>query len=523
MRAGQATVRRAAPVARKAAEQMEQLAEGMAAANQVTRVGFAPIVRVDEARREVELCATSEAVDSHGTVFDYAASKDAFTRWIGNVREMHERRAVGSRAAVRFDDTARKVFVRVHISRGAEDTWEKILDGTLRGASIGASNVTWERQTRRVAGRERRITVATHYDLVELSLVDNPSNPDALGVTIVRDAAPDPALLDELESETTEAAKPASTSDPKYGDTIDTTDVWAAGKDAGPAASPSMRSLWPDDETPPPSSCECLGRHQQRHMPALDPIVASTVFHPKHAEHAEHQEHSTPRAETLRALGAFSTNAEGYPDTGVPAQAEARPTADLGVSPDGNLRARFHAAARGILMGCGCPLCIGAIAALGETGDTLEEAPAGLPANRRATTNTQREHLENRSEHEQRVELALVRAVAAGLQASATQLERMDEGVQGLRTLVGAAVNQMSGTVGDIKIRLDALEAQPIPGGPAARVAEKALALAPQGASTTGGMASDPLRALESLAGRLRDPQAQIAVAAELIRLQREG
>ncbi|MGH2515951.1 MAG: hypothetical protein ACRDHP_09885, partial [Ktedonobacterales bacterium] len=41
----------------------------------VTRVGFAPIVRVDAARREIELCATSEALDSHGTVFDYRASK----------------------------------------------------------------------------------------------------------------------------------------------------------------------------------------------------------------------------------------------------------------------------------------------------------------------------------------------------------------------------------------------------------------------------------------------------------------
>src|SRR6476661_4301753 len=51
------------------------------------RIGFAPIVRVDAPRREIELCATSETVDSHGTIFDYDASKDAFTRWIGNVRE----------------------------------------------------------------------------------------------------------------------------------------------------------------------------------------------------------------------------------------------------------------------------------------------------------------------------------------------------------------------------------------------------------------------------------------------------
>jgi hypothetical protein len=116
-----------------------------APAGGVIRVGYAPIVRVDAPRREIELCATSEAIDSYGTVFDYAASKDAFTRWIGNVREMHARRAVGRRVAVRCDDDARKIYVRLRVSKGAEDTWEKIADGTLRGASIGASNVTWER------------------------------------------------------------------------------------------------------------------------------------------------------------------------------------------------------------------------------------------------------------------------------------------------------------------------------------------------------------------------------------------
>src|SRR6185312_1674009 len=163
------------------------------------RIGFAPIVRVDAPRREIELCATSETVDSHGTIFDYAASKDAFTRWIGNVREMHGRQAVGSRVAVRCDDETRRIYVRIRVSRGAQDTWEKVLDGTLRGASIGASEVVWRRQRRRVAGEQRSLNVATRYDLVELSLVDNPSNPDALGISFVRDATPDTALLDLLD------------------------------------------------------------------------------------------------------------------------------------------------------------------------------------------------------------------------------------------------------------------------------------------------------------------------------------
>lgn len=184
----------------------------------MARIGFAPIVRVDAPRREIELCATSETVDSQGTIFDYDASKDALTRWIGNVREMHGRQAVGSRVAVRCDDETRRIHVRIRISRGARDTWEKVLDGTLRGASIGASGVVWQRQRRRVAGEQRSLNVATRYDLAELSLVDNPSNPDALGVTFVRDATPDIALLDPLDEPATEAHEPGESEEPAAAD-----------------------------------------------------------------------------------------------------------------------------------------------------------------------------------------------------------------------------------------------------------------------------------------------------------------
>jgi hypothetical protein len=108
--------------------------------------------------------------------------------------------------------------VRLRISRGAQDTWEKVLDGTLRGASIGASDVVWRRERRTLAGRSRWVNVATRYDLAELSLVDNPSNPDALGVTFVRDATPDLTLLDPLEpaerEEPEEVEEPADSLEP---------------------------------------------------------------------------------------------------------------------------------------------------------------------------------------------------------------------------------------------------------------------------------------------------------------------
>ena len=129
------------------------------------------VVAVDKAQRLVELVATSEAVDSFGTRFSYEASKDAFARALGNVREMHQDIAVGNIVRWEADDAQRQIRVWVYVSEGAPDTWTKVLDGTLKGGSIGASNVQWSRAP---DGKP----LATRYDLVEFSLVDNPSNPD---------------------------------------------------------------------------------------------------------------------------------------------------------------------------------------------------------------------------------------------------------------------------------------------------------------------------------------------------------
>ncbi len=170
------------------------------------RVGFAPITRIDADRREIEVTATSEAVDAFGTVFDFDASRAAFERWLGNVREMHNAVAVGRRVAVISDPDRREVRVRLRISRGADATWQKVLDGTLCGASIGASNVKWREALRGDVARSgddgdptEIVRVATAYDLVELSLVDNPANPDCVGIALVRAATPNVTLLDDLD------------------------------------------------------------------------------------------------------------------------------------------------------------------------------------------------------------------------------------------------------------------------------------------------------------------------------------
>ncbi len=148
---------------------------------------YAPIVRINPQLREVTVRATSEREDAFHTRFLFEASRDAFERWAGNVREMHQPVAVGCAARILPYPAERAIDVVLRVSKGAEQTWQKILDGTLKGASIGAANVQWQRD-------KSGISTAIKYDLVELSLVDNPANPDCQiyvirGGTLVAESA----------------------------------------------------------------------------------------------------------------------------------------------------------------------------------------------------------------------------------------------------------------------------------------------------------------------------------------------
>lgn len=165
------------------------------------------ITRIDEANRLVTLRATSEATDTFKTAFAYEASKAAFQAWeqIGNIREMHQGKAVGRAAHVDYLDDQRAIDVTLRVSKGAPDTWEKIKDGTLQGGSIGASNVVWTVNQNRAANAPEKI--ATKYDLIELSLVDSPSNPECR-VTCVRSAQPDMTILDYQEDATVSDVSP---------------------------------------------------------------------------------------------------------------------------------------------------------------------------------------------------------------------------------------------------------------------------------------------------------------------------
>jgi outer membrane murein-binding lipoprotein Lpp len=141
-----------------------------------------PFTKVDVERRTVSGFATLDNVDKQADIVTSEASVSAFSKFRGNIREMHQPVAVGKMVNFKedkyFDPETKKfysgVYVSAYISKGAQDTWEKVLDGTLSGFSIGGKMNKWD------DGYDEKmdspIRIIKDYDLVELSLVDNPAN-----------------------------------------------------------------------------------------------------------------------------------------------------------------------------------------------------------------------------------------------------------------------------------------------------------------------------------------------------------
>ena len=138
--------------------------------------------KVDKKRRMVAGWATVDNVDTENDIVTAEASMDAFARSRRNLREMHKKdSAVGRIVSDKQDtftapdgNTYNGIFVKVRVSEGAEDTWKKVLDGTLNGFSIGGNIIEAEEEFNKTTGE--KIRKVTKYDLTELSLVDNPGN-----------------------------------------------------------------------------------------------------------------------------------------------------------------------------------------------------------------------------------------------------------------------------------------------------------------------------------------------------------
>jgi hypothetical protein len=149
-----------------------------------------PFSKVDKERRTVSGFASLDNVDKQDDIVTMEASLNAFKKFRGNIREMHQPSAVGKMVSFKadkyFDPETKKmyngVFVSTYISKGAQDAWEKVLDGTYSGFSIGGRMNKWDDAYDEKS--DKQIRIIKDYDLIELSLVDSPANQFASIVSV---------------------------------------------------------------------------------------------------------------------------------------------------------------------------------------------------------------------------------------------------------------------------------------------------------------------------------------------------
>lgn len=142
-----------------------------------------PFTKFDKANRRVSGFATLDNVDQSGDILTAEASRDAFDAFRGNIREQHDKsKAIGKMVSFEqkdfFDPDTNKmysgIYVTAYVSKGAPDTWEKVLDGTLSGFSVKGGIL--KQHTEYVPDEDRSIRFIDAYALEELSLVDSPCN-----------------------------------------------------------------------------------------------------------------------------------------------------------------------------------------------------------------------------------------------------------------------------------------------------------------------------------------------------------
>jgi len=141
-----------------------------------------PVSKVDVEKRIVSGFATLDNVDRQGDKVLIEASLKAFENFRGNVRLMHQPIPAGKLVSFRqndfFDPQTKKtytgVFVDAYISKGAENIWQMVLDGTLTGFSIGGRALDTEMMMD--DEDEAPVRIIKDYEITELSLVDTPAN-----------------------------------------------------------------------------------------------------------------------------------------------------------------------------------------------------------------------------------------------------------------------------------------------------------------------------------------------------------
>lgn len=168
----------------------------------------APLMKVNIQKRTVGGFATLNNVDEARDIVEADASSEAFSKWFGNIREMHDKKAVGKaiswKPSTYTDENGTEyegIWVEAKISKGAEDTWQKVLDGTLSGFSIGGATLEKQRDIVKDSdGASHQVWRITKYKLTELSLVDSPCNRLAT-ISLIKSVDGNPEFGDTIADE----------------------------------------------------------------------------------------------------------------------------------------------------------------------------------------------------------------------------------------------------------------------------------------------------------------------------------
>ena len=126
--------------------------------------------KLDDGTLKVWGYASSEAVDSDGETITSDAMKAALPDYMkfGAVREMHQNKAAGTAIEAEVQEDGRTWFGALVVDSEAV---KKVETGTYKGFSIGGKATARDPLNK---------TVITGLDLIEVSLVDRPANPEAV-------------------------------------------------------------------------------------------------------------------------------------------------------------------------------------------------------------------------------------------------------------------------------------------------------------------------------------------------------
>ena len=170
-----------------------------------------PIEMIKAEERIVTGVATADNIDSSGDIIEFGASATAFKAWRGNIREMHAPIAVGK--AIDYEPIDLEIDGALHkgmrlsafVSKGAQSTWEKVLDGTLAAFSVGGKIL--EKNIDETLSKQmgRPVHRISKYELGEVSLVDNPANPAAVVELVKSNEAGELCYMLEMDENETES------------------------------------------------------------------------------------------------------------------------------------------------------------------------------------------------------------------------------------------------------------------------------------------------------------------------------